>query len=105
VKFWHFALATFLTLPKQIIIVYFGVLLVQETKNDTINTVVLAITFLFTIIAGVYIYLKMRKTKVILLREQEERAALRRAKKEQKEHEPEHMDFGLNAEWSSYNRF
>ncbi|EPE32527.1 hypothetical protein GLAREA_07661 [Glarea lozoyensis ATCC 20868] len=80
VKFWHFSVATFLTLPKQIIIVYFGVLLVQQTKNNTINTVVLSVTFLFTLIAAVYIYLKMKKTKVILLEEQESRAILRREK-------------------------
>lgn len=70
VKFWYFAIATFLTLPKQIILVYFGVLLVQETKDNTINTIVLSITFLTTIVAGVYIYTKMRKTKKILLEEQ-----------------------------------
>jgi hypothetical protein len=62
------------------------------------------ITFLFTLIAAVYIILKMRKTKVILLQEQEERAGLRRDKQEHQEEEHEHMDFGLNAEWKSYNR-
>lgn len=41
VKFWHFAIATFLTLPKEIILVYAGFLLVQETKDSTINAIVL----------------------------------------------------------------
>ena len=70
VKFWSFAIATFLTLPKQIILVYVGVLLVQETKDNTINAIVLGITFLTTIVAGLYIYVKMRKAKKILLEEQ-----------------------------------
>ena len=70
VKFWYFAIATFLTLPKQIILVYVGVLLVQETKDNTINAIVLGITFLTTIVAGLYIYVKMQKTKKILLEEQ-----------------------------------
>jgi hypothetical protein len=59
-----------MTLPKQIILVYLGVLLVQESKDNTVNIIVLGITFLTTIIAGAYIYVKMRKTKTILLEEQ-----------------------------------
>lgn len=70
VKFWYFAIATFLTLPKQIILVYVGVLLVQQSKDNTVNVIVLVITFLTTVVAGAYIYIKMRKTKKILLEEQ-----------------------------------
>jgi len=70
VKFWHFAVATFLTLPKQITLVYFGVLLAQESNNNTIQDIVLGITFILTIVAGAYIYMKMRKTKKLLLDEQ-----------------------------------
>lgn len=70
VKFWYFAIATFMTLPKQIILVYVGVLLVQESKDNTVNIIVLGITSLTTIVAGAYIYVKMRKTKKILLEEQ-----------------------------------
>ncbi|KAG9232359.1 snare associated Golgi protein-domain-containing protein [Amylocarpus encephaloides] len=88
VKFWHFALATFLTLPKQLIIVYVGVLLVQETKNNLVNSIVLGITFIFTLIAGVYIYMKMRKTKALLLSEQTARLA---------GHQNSSDDFGLDA--------
>lgn len=86
VKFWHFAVATFLTLPKQIIIVYFGVLLTQEKKKDNlVNAVVLGFTFLITIFAGVYIYMKMRKLKAILMTEQ---AARLEEKKRAQQPEP-----------------
>lgn len=70
VKFWHFAVATFMTLPKQIILVYFGVLFVQGSKDNTINIIVLGVTSIITVIAGVYVYIKMRNTKKILLEEQ-----------------------------------
>jgi hypothetical protein len=73
VKFWHFAVATFLTLPKQIILVYIGVLLAQQNKSNKINTIVLALTFLVTVVAGVYVYNKMRITKKVLLEEQAQR--------------------------------
>lgn len=78
VKFWHFAIATFLTLPKQIILVYIGVLVVQQSKDNTVNIIVLGITFLTTIVAGAYIYIKMRKTKKILLEEQAARLDAKR---------------------------
>lgn len=45
-------------------------LLVQGSKSNTINTVVLGLTFLITIFAGVYVYMKLRNTKKILLAEQ-----------------------------------
>jgi golgi apparatus membrane protein TVP38 len=81
VKFWHFAIATFLTLPKQIVIVYVGVLLAQQqTKNSTVNDVVLGITFLTTVVAGVYVYRKMRTTKKILLEEQAARLDRKKAR-------------------------
>ncbi|KAH9904370.1 snare associated Golgi protein-domain-containing protein [Xylariomycetidae sp. FL2044] len=75
VKFWHFAVATFLTLPKQIFIVYLGVLLVAEDQDNKIETIVLVATFVITLVMGVYIWSKMKKAKVVLLREQEERRA------------------------------
>jgi hypothetical protein len=78
VKFWHFAVATFLTLPKQIVIVYLGVLLAQNTPSDSINDIVLGITFVVTLIAGVYVYLKMRTAKKVLLEEQAARQSLKR---------------------------
>jgi hypothetical protein len=79
VKFLFFAVATFLTLPKQIILVFFGVLFVQGSKDNTISDIVLGITFVITIIAGVYIYLQMGKKKKILLEEQRQRLAGKQA--------------------------
>jgi hypothetical protein len=80
VKFWHFAVATFLTLPKQIVIVYVGVLLAQQQKNNTVNDIVLGITFLTTVVAGVYVFRKMRVTKKILLEEQAARLDAKKAR-------------------------
>ncbi|KAH8203375.1 hypothetical protein TruAng_002470 [Truncatella angustata] len=75
VKFWHFCVATFLTLPKQIFIVYLGVLLVAQDANNRTQTIVLVITFLITIVMGIYIWFKMKKAKDILLQEQATRQA------------------------------
>jgi SNARE associated Golgi protein len=81
VKFWHFAVATFLTLPKQIVIVYVGVLLAQQqSKNNTVNNVVLAVTFVTTVVAGVYVYRKMGATKKVLLEEQAARLDAKKAR-------------------------
>ncbi|KAL0942365.1 uncharacterized protein CTRU02_200251 [Colletotrichum truncatum] len=73
VKFWHFAVSTFLTLPKQIILVYLGVLLVEKQKNNTIKNVVFGATFVLTIALAGYIWVKMRRVKKQLLEEQEHR--------------------------------
>ncbi len=75
VKFWHFAVATFVTLPKQIILVYLGVLLVQNQSDAAVKDTILAVGFLITVAAGVFIYLRMRKYKKILLDEQAGRKA------------------------------
>jgi len=84
VKFWYFAVSTFLTLPKQIILVYLGVLLVAKQENSTIKTVVFAATGVLTVALAVYIYIKMRSIKKILLREQSERKAQRELLEQQK---------------------
>ncbi|ORY57838.1 snare associated Golgi protein-domain-containing protein [Pseudomassariella vexata] len=84
VKFWHFTVSTFLTLPKQLILVYLGVLLVQQGKQDsnsTIKTVVFIAAFIITIALGVYIWYKMRKVKKVLLDEQADRRMQRDAAK------------------------
>jgi hypothetical protein len=73
VKFWHFVVATFFSLPKQLVLVYLGVLLVQASNDDVIKTLMFGAIFLVTIIMGVWIYMKMRKVKVVLLEEQESR--------------------------------
>ncbi|KAK2736495.1 cytoplasm protein [Colletotrichum kahawae] len=74
VRFWHFAVSTFLTLPKQIILVYLGVLLVEKKQNgnNTIKNVVFGATFVLTIALAVYIWVKMRRVKKMLLAEQEQ---------------------------------
>ncbi|KAL3426333.1 Golgi apparatus membrane protein TVP38-like protein 2 [Phlyctema vagabunda] len=82
VNFWYFAIATFLTLPKQIILVYVGVILVQEQSDSKVKVIVLFLTFLITVIAGVYIYMKMRNVKKVLLAEQTARKDELAAKKE-----------------------
>ncbi|KAF6833937.1 hypothetical protein CPLU01_05232 [Colletotrichum plurivorum] len=78
VKFWHFAVSTFLTLPKQIILVYLGVLLVEkQQKDNTIKNVVFGATFVLTIALAGYIWVKMRRVKRMLLEEQEARRRAR----------------------------
>lgn len=73
VKFWHFAIATFMTLPKQVVLVYLGVLFVQQNKSNTVNTIVILITGAITVVAGLWIYYKLMATKKVLLEEQRQR--------------------------------
>ncbi|KAK1753709.1 snare associated Golgi protein-domain-containing protein [Echria macrotheca] len=73
VNFWYFAIATFLTLPKQIFLVYLGVLLVQEKPDNSAKNIVFGVAFAITIFMAVYIWWKMRSIKKLLLQEQEER--------------------------------
>ncbi|KAK4179596.1 snare associated Golgi protein-domain-containing protein [Triangularia setosa] len=73
VNFWIFAIATFLTLPKQIFLVYLGVLLLEEKPDDAPKNIVFGIAFVLTIVMAGYIGFKMRAVKKILIEEQEER--------------------------------
>ncbi|KAK4653433.1 Tlg2-vesicle protein [Podospora pseudocomata] len=73
VNFWIFAIATFLTLPKQIFLVYLGVLLLQDKPDDAPKNIVFGIAFVLTIVMAGYIGFKMRFVKKILIEEQEER--------------------------------
>lgn len=77
VKFWHFVVATFASLPKQIFLVYLGVLLVKDSDDSVIKTVMFGLVFVITVAMGIWIYLKMRGIKKTLVDEQE----LRRVKK------------------------
>ncbi|KAK3290909.1 snare associated Golgi protein-domain-containing protein [Chaetomium fimeti] len=77
VNFWFFAIATLVTLPKQIFLVYLGVLLVEEQSDNLAKNIVFAVAFVATIAMAVYIWWKMRKIKRVLL---EEQAARRKAK-------------------------
>lgn len=79
VRFWHFALATFLALPKQLVLVYLGVLLVAaqqgqaDAASNTAKNVVLGATFVVTLLMAAYIWVRMRDVRNVLLREQKER--------------------------------
>lgn len=73
VKFWHFVVATFASLPKQIFLVYLGVLLVQDSNDDVIKTVMFGAVFVITVAMGIWIYMKMRTIKKTLVEEQEMR--------------------------------
>ncbi|EAQ91861.1 hypothetical protein CHGG_00096 [Chaetomium globosum CBS 148.51] len=77
VNFWAFAIATLLTLPKQIFLVYLGVLLVQDHADNSAKNIVFAVAFVATLAMAVYIWWKMRKIKRVLL---EEQAARRKAR-------------------------
>lgn len=70
-----FAIAAILSLPKQFLTVYLGVVLKQSesgnvsTKTHIINYAVIGITTLVTIGAMWYIYHKMNKVKPIVIYE------------------------------------
>ncbi|KAK0414399.1 hypothetical protein EV421DRAFT_1728635, partial [Armillaria borealis] len=82
-----FCIAAILSLPKQFITVYLGVILEQsatgetDTKSRIISDVVLVLTFLITIAAMWYIYHQMNKVKpaVIYARRKARQAKLARA--------------------------
>ncbi|KAH6662312.1 snare associated Golgi protein-domain-containing protein [Halenospora varia] len=80
VKFWHFAIATFLTLPKQLLVVYVGVIFTAETKDNRINILVFGITTIVTLAAAVYIYIRMRNIKKALLEQQRQRRLEKQAR-------------------------
>jgi uncharacterized membrane protein YdjX (TVP38/TMEM64 family) len=77
VKFWYFCVATLLSLPKQIFLVYLGVLLVQQGGNNKTKNIIFAAVFVVTIALAAYIWIKMRAFKKALLEEQAERRAKR----------------------------
>ncbi|AEO60401.1 hypothetical protein MYCTH_2309592 [Thermothelomyces thermophilus ATCC 42464] len=77
VNFWSYAFATFVTLPKQIFLVYLGVLLLQDKPDNSAKNIVFAIAFAVTVVMAVYIAYKMRKVKKVLLAEQAERRKAR----------------------------
>lgn len=71
VKFWHFAVSTFFTLPKQLILVYLGVLLVGGQSDFWIKFALFGGAGGITVFAGVWIWLRMANIKKDLLAEQE----------------------------------
>ncbi|WVR06637.1 hypothetical protein IAU60_003669 [Kwoniella sp. DSM 27419] len=78
---WIFMIATILTLPKQLIVVYLGTHFNnkdQETKTEKIvSYAVVALGFLITIWAAWYIYKKMHKARVHVWRKRRIEAASR----------------------------
>lgn len=75
VKFWHFAVSTFFTLPKQLILVYLGVLLVGGKSDFWIKFGLFGVAGGVTVAAGIWIWYKMRNIKKELLAHQERRRA------------------------------
>lgn len=98
VKFWYFVVATLLSLPKQIFLVYLGVLLVQENNDDVIKMVMFGAVFVVTVAMGVWIWIKMAKIKKVLLEEQE----ARRVKKVETESQAQAMS--MNGMKSPFER-
>jgi hypothetical protein len=88
VNFWSFAIATFLTLPKQIFLVYPGVLLLKPHPDGSVQNIVFGVAFALTVFMAVYIWCKMRAIKKVLLEEQAERRQAR-VLAEQREREVE----------------
>jgi hypothetical protein len=74
VRFLPFALATLLTLPKQIFLVYLGVLLLQDPPpGHSAKNVVFAVAFGVTFAMAGYLWGRMRRVKRVLVEEQAER--------------------------------
>ncbi|KAF2127547.1 hypothetical protein P153DRAFT_368163 [Dothidotthia symphoricarpi CBS 119687] len=101
VKFWHFAIATLLSMPKQIFLVYLGVLMVEkEGEDDNTQTIIFGIIFLITVALGVWIFMKMKKIKVVLLEEQEKRRVDREEQRLVEDESSSSRRFGEEpAEW------
>ncbi|KAK3346336.1 snare associated Golgi protein-domain-containing protein [Lasiosphaeria hispida] len=87
VNFWSFAVATLLTLPKQIFLVYLGVLLLESSPDHSAKNIVFGVAFALTIFMAVYIYYKMRGIKKTLLEEQAMRNTSRLAAEQLKQNE------------------
>ncbi|KAF3771325.1 hypothetical protein M406DRAFT_232865, partial [Cryphonectria parasitica EP155] len=77
VKFWYFAVSTFFTLPKQLILVYLGVLLVGGQSDFLVKFALFGVAGVVTVGAGVWIWYKMINIKKDLLAKQEQRKAKR----------------------------
>ncbi|ORY31839.1 snare associated Golgi protein-domain-containing protein [Naematelia encephala] len=74
VNIWVFSLAAILTLPKQLVVVYLGVIFGQDastsTKNRIISYTVLGVGFLATCLSAWYIYHKMNQARIVVWRRQ-----------------------------------
>ncbi|WVW85051.1 hypothetical protein I302_107087 [Kwoniella bestiolae CBS 10118] len=81
VGFWVFTIATILTLPKQLIVVYLGVIFANDddtsSKEKWISNGVLIFGVIVTIWAGYYIYKKMNQARIHVWRKRRMEAASR----------------------------
>ncbi|KAH8886971.1 hypothetical protein GQ53DRAFT_784591 [Thozetella sp. PMI_491] len=78
IGFWIFAIATAVTLPKQLFLVYLGVLFLQGANNDNkLKTIMFGVAGALTVLAAVWIIWKLRAYKVVLMEEQNQRRAQR----------------------------
>lgn len=75
VKFWHFVVSTFFTLPKQLILVYLGVLLVGGKSDFWVKFGLFGVVGIITVAAAAWIWYKMASIKKDLLARQERRRA------------------------------
>ncbi|KAF3911192.1 hypothetical protein AA313_de0209810 [Arthrobotrys entomopaga] len=71
ISFWVFLIATILSLPKQLVTVYLGVIINNPSGGHLISDIVLGITFAVTILAAGYIYWQMRKVRPRLIAQHE----------------------------------
>lgn len=81
VRFWHFAISTFFTLPKQLILVYLGVLLVGGQSDFWIKFGLFGVAGAITVVSAAWIWWKMAAIKKQLITKQDAlraRRALRR---------------------------
>lgn len=68
---WIFSLAAFVTLPKQLVVVYLGVLFNAEAKSNTsqaISYTVLGVGAAITVGSAWYIYREMNKARIVIWR-------------------------------------
>ncbi|KAK6532102.1 Tlg2-vesicle protein [Orbilia ellipsospora] len=71
ISFWVFLIATVLSLPKQLVTVYLGVIINNPSGGHLISDIVLGITFAVTVLAAGYIYWQMRKVRPRLIAQHE----------------------------------
>lgn len=85
VKFWHFAVSTFFTLPKQLILVYLGVLLIGGQSDFWIKFGLFGVAGGITVVSGIWIWYKMAAIKKELIARQERRRAEKETRDQQQQ--------------------
>lgn len=84
-------------MPKQLFLVYLGVLLLQEQPEGSAKNIVFGLAFVVTIIMAIYIYYKMQRYRRTLLEEQDLRRIARNLSKESPA-SPPYAAFAADAE-------